>query len=684
MAIPSSARADLACRLCFGDVAGALAPQPALDGLPGLVLRPADARGALRLTSDAWDRRYLTLTIRHDGAHCGRLFLRFWAAGESERRIELLFGILPGVRLDVSFDLSCLDGQHVFLRRHPGLLKAVCFGRRIDPGEIAFATLELDGAGGGHSVAVGGVVLGDTDRCAVRIAEPMVDALGQWRQREWPGKTRDEAQLTAELRAAAAEPAATWPDGWSACAGSLAHRFPATGFFRTHHDGRRWWLVDPDGCGFWSAGLDCVRPEIDSTVVPGTEPLFSWLPDAQGGYADCVRPARGGHGQPGRGLMVDFGTANLRRAFGDAWRARWSALTASRLRRWRFTTVANWSDLAVPRAHRIPYVMPMTGFPGTQMSLFRDLPDVFDPTYAESARVWAQQLAAVRDDHLLIGYFLANEPQWGFGSFNLAAEMLEANPGSHTRRELSRWVSQRYSGDTGAWRLAWGLEGADAAGRGPTSFEDLVTGVYRRLDASSPSAKADLWEFSKLIVRRHAQIPSDAARAVDPNHLNLGLRYAWIASELFYEAGACFDVFSINCYGMLPDAASIAEIRKRCGKPTLIGEFHWGALDRGLPSSGLRAVVDQAERGVAYRRYVEACAANPDCIGCHYFTLDDQSLTGRFDGENYQIGFVDTCHRPYPELVAAATATHERLYGVVDGSLAPFAQDAREVPRVSF
>ena len=33
-------------------------------------------------------------------------------------------------------------------------------------------------------------------------------------------------------------------------------KFDATGFFRTEHDGRRWWLVTPEGHAFISWGVN--------------------------------------------------------------------------------------------------------------------------------------------------------------------------------------------------------------------------------------------------------------------------------------------------------------------------------------------------------------------------------------------------------------------------------------------
>lgn len=648
----------------FPPIAGspcAFAAAPTPSSEPGHVLALAMGAGQVAFTGE-WSRRFLVVDLLHRGAHCGKLWLRLWAAGEAEARLNVLLGLLPDVPARLSLDLSFRDGQSVFLRRHPGLLKGVCFGRRLDPAETVRATLELEDTGGAQVVHLGLPHLADHDQGAVAPPGPLVDALGQWAHRTWPGKTASPEALVADLRAAASAPRPPAPASWSRFGGSRAHRFAATGFFRTHHDGRRWWLVDPEGCGFWSAGIDCVRPTQDSAIPPGTAPLFSWLPPGL--------PER--HGAP----TADFMVANLERAFGDAWKARWSALTGDRLRAWRCNTIGNWSDPAIGREQAIPYVLPMPAYPTTAVTLFRDLPDVCDPAFADDAARWAAHLAPLASDPLLVGYFLNNEPHWGFGSFNLASEMLEANPGSHARRRLAQWLSERHGGDVRRLSAAWGIPLA--------SFDDLVQQTFRRLADRSPAAGAELWEFSRELVRAYVAIPSAACRRVAPNHLNLGLRYAWIASELFYEAGDCVDVFTINCYLMRPDSAQAAEIQRRCKRPSLIGEWHMGAMDRGLPATGLRGVADQAERGAAYRRYLELAAADPNLVGAHWFQYGDQALLGRFDGENYQIGCVDVCHRPYPEFTAAMTASHERLYGLVDGSLEPVAREAREVPRVAF
>jgi hypothetical protein len=404
-------------------------------------------------------------------------------------------------------------------------------------------------------------------------------------------------------------------------------------------------------------------------MVPGSEALFGRLPSKRGPLGEAW-----GTWGPSGTPTYSFGLANLIRSLGPEWRKDWTTMTRSRLVAWHFNTVANWSDPRFAQDAEMPYVIPMPPYPTTATLLYRDFPDVYAEEFRTASRRWAQHLAAFRDDPSLIGYFMRNEPKWAFGGRNIAAEMLEANPGTETRRALGHWLRKRYKDDNADWSVAWGL--------GLRSFDDVVDKTIRGAAVRSEMARRDLWEFSKEMVRAYVGIPGLECNEVDPHHLNLGMRYASVSSELLYEAVGVFDVFTINAYEMVPPAKTIAEIAERARRPVMIGEFHFGALDRGLPSTGRRGVASQRERGIAYRRYVEAAAANPNVVGTHYFILNDQELLGRFDGENFQIGFVDVCHRPYPELVGPATRAHESVYDVMGERKKPFAGKAREIPRV--
>jgi len=144
------------------------------------------------------------------------------------------------------------------------------------------------------------------------------------------------------------------------------------------------------------------------------------------------------------------------------------------------------------------------------------------------------------------------------------------------------------------------------------------------------------------------------------------------------HASRVFDVYSLNVYSTQVDLKTLAEIYRVTGRPILVGEFHFGVPGRGL-APGLVQVRDLAERGLAYRYYVEQAAAFPAFIGTSWFQWIDQPCTGRMDGENYNIGLVDVTDRPYADMVEAMQTTHRRLQSVHAGTTPPF--DIRPRPQ---
>jgi hypothetical protein len=97
--------------------------------------------------------------------------------------------------------------------------------------------------------------------------------------------------------------------------------------------------------------------------------------------------------------------------------------------------------------------------------------------------------------------------------------------------------------------------------------------------------------------------------------------------------------------------------------PLIIGEFHFGALDRGMFHTGLVPVASQGERARMYASYVTGALRHPQFVGTHWFQYRDEPTTGRsLDEENYQIGFVDNVDTPYPETVAACREVGAAMY----------------------
>ena len=581
--------------------------------------------------------------------------------------LRAVMGVLPGVTTRLVFPLSALDAETVFLPRTPGRLKATVQGVPTGVEEISWVEIAIGKVGSDVSVELTGLRVTADPQPLVPDGPILVDELGQWTAREWPGKAANAEEVVRRLQSAAEAPLPeTWP-GLTRYGGSTSLTFDATGWFRTQHDGRRWWLVDPDGGAFWSAGVDCVIPG-EAALVTGNEALCTWLPPREGEFAPAWRGP----------VLFSWTTANLVRAFGAGWKEGWSHLTRCALVGMGFNTIGNWSDGEFARRSGLPYVWPLAGFPTTETTVFRDFPDVFAPEYRANAAVFARQLTAFRDDKSLVGYFLRNEPLWAFGAFRLAEEMLKQDPSRapHCRRALVEHLQPRYANKPQVFEADWGGILAH--------LEDLETVVLTDTTLLPESVGGCLGEFSRRMVDAYVRIPSEACKAVDPHHLNLGMRWAWIATDDLLAGSDACDVFSLNTYNFSVDPDTVRRAAEASGRPVLIGEFHFGATDRGLPASGLKGVWTQADRGRAYQYFVEQASALPDVIGTHYFQWNDQPLLGRFDGENWQVGVVDGCHQPYPEFVAAAQETHGRVYGVATGQTLPVPSPPEEAGRLGY
>ncbi|MEM9528805.1 MAG: beta-agarase, partial [Bacteroidota bacterium] len=92
------------------------------------------------------------------------------------------------------------------------------------------------------------------------------------------------------------------------------------------------------------------------------------------------------------------------------------------------------------------------------------------------------------------------------------------------------------------------------------------------------------------------------------------------------------------------------------------GEFHFGATDRGHVHPGVKLASDQQDRGTKYRDYIQGALRNRQLVGAHWFQYTDQAMTGREDGENYNVGLVDIADSPYPELIKAIRETNFAMY----------------------
>jgi hypothetical protein len=612
------------------------------------------------------EMRFLSVDIFADSSELPVFQLRL-SEGEQGPTFTLVYGVLPHAEARMRMRSEAINQNRWQFLREGAWLKPTAGGSRVDLSRVDRMNLVVLRKAP-RPVRWCQTALSATLEEPARLTDPrlprgvLLDELGQSATREWPGKTRTLDELKTRLNAQAAVASShKWPAGfspWGGMAARVEKSKKQRGFFRTHHDGTRWWLLDPAGHPFWSTGLDSVRVDTTATY-DGLERALEWMPPAEGEFKTAYEVRADGR------RSLNYLAANFIRTFGAGWYDRWTAITLGELRRLGFNTIANWSDWEIARAARFPYVRPLAWGAREAPFIYRDFPDVFDPRWDADAQRFGEQLADGRDDPAFIGYFLMNEPTWGFARETPAAGMLFNTPKCAARRALADTLQKKYHDDRGI-SSAWGFD---------VTLSAVGEGAWRR--TLTPPAERDLAEFSAVMVERFFGALSASCRRVDPNHLNLGIRYHTIPPEWAVTGMRAFDVFSMNCYDTRVRSGEMEKIAAMLKVPVLVGEWHFGALDAGLPASGIGHVKTQEDRGRAYRVYLEDAARKPWCVGVHYFIMYDQSALGRFDGECYNIGFLDVCNRPYAPLCDAARASHERMYDIATGK-APVFDDAPE------
>jgi len=157
----------------------------------------------------------------------------------------------------------------------------------------------------------------------------------------------------------------------------------------------------------------------------------------------------------------------------------------------------------------------------------------------------------------------------------------------------------------------------------------------------------------------------DTIRRYDKRHLILGDRYCqYYTLPIVRAAKDYVDVVSTN-FGADWNDGSIAPFFLRTlhtvtAKPVIVTEFYMCARENrsgNKNSSTAFPVVDtQRERASAVAKYVTAVASLPYTVGAHWFQFADEPAKGRGDGENFNMGLVDTDGRPYEDLTATCAA----------------------------
>jgi hypothetical protein len=537
-----------------------------------------------------------------------------------------------------------------------GMRGAPVHKSKIDPANVTQLLLFVNRPDQDHAFTVDNISAGGhVEVLDAKTFLPFIGQFGQYIHKDWPGKTHSVEELIAHGRAEEEDLAShPGPDNWNKYGGwSAGPKIEATGFFRVQKHEGKWWLIDPNGRLFWSHGIDCVR-SANPTPISDREQYFRELPEPDSPFAQFYGSGswapHGYYKDHSPYKTYDFSQANFLRKYGRSWQQNFAEITHRRLKSWGLNTIANWSQADIYLMRKTPYVGTI-GFDAPTLEgskgYWGKFYDVFDPNFRQVLR---ERMAAEKEtsagDLWCIGYFVNNELAWG-DEVSLAVAALTSPAEQPAKKVFVEDLRAEYE-TISKLNEAWATQYA--------SWQALLQSEQA---PDKKRAWKNLTTFYTKTAETYFKTVREEVKRIAPNHLYMGCRFAWVNDRAVRAAAKFCDVVSFNRYSY-----SVEDLQLPNGidKPVIIGEFHFGALDRGMFHTGLRPTDSQQDRAANYKEYVRGALRNPHIVGTHWFQYKNQPTTGRGDGENYQIGFIDICDRPYPETIQACREAGYAMY----------------------
>ncbi len=515
--------------------------------------------------------------------------------------------------------------------------------RLFDPEDVRALTMEIKSSTGHIDLLIDDPFLAwpATAELDQKLeAMPYLDVLGQVRAVDWPGKAGSikeaGAALWAELTAAAMQAKERklgrfggWLDG---------PKRKATGHFRTEKVDGQWWLVDPDGYLFFSVGVCLAGNKSETLITPKRTKagFFEYLPDDK----DYLRWV--GRSMQGKQELANFPAMNYARLLGKDWESIDRDGIHNRLRAWGMNTLGAWTDEKMQKDARTPYTLIASS--GWTVANPKQFPSPFGDTFEADVRAALQKFAWARDDPYCLGIFIDNELEWPDRFTPAVYEMDETDP---TKQWVLATLKKRY-GSLAELNEAW-----------DTAFADWNGVLAAKPDSIPKAASDDIEPLYLDFTTTYFTKCKAAINDVLPHKLYLGCRAHRGPPVIGRGAAGHVDVFSVNVYDSHVRAS---QVPPDIDMPILAGEFHFGAVDRGVPGPGLCGSWDQRQRGLAFCNYLASALADPRFVGVHWFQWLDQSAAGRFDRENHQCGLVDVTGRSYPEFVELISRATRAMY----------------------
>ncbi|MFQ5769761.1 MAG: beta-galactosidase [bacterium] len=416
-------------------------------------------------------------------------------------------------------------------------------------------------------------------------------------------------------------------------------RIKATGFYRVEQVDGVWWLVDPEGRLTWSIGVQSIGNVLWENPV-----LTKFIEEKYGGdqslYLEDQIP---------------------------------------RLRQWNFTTSGSWSGPAFYRLNKRLMAKGEQPFPsfhfigfttvGDQEYSLRNrqgmvndfgehaMVDPFNLDWRARAEEKVRRITSIYQFvPWLVGYFVDNEINFK----NLTAYLHS----KACRKELARWLSERYQNNIGKLNQTWSTSDKKYAYR---SFVEIGDNIPDQDPTSN--CENELKAFVRYLIKSYIDFTVETIRKYDKDHLIISNRFALgtktRALEEVDDFIDLFDRYDIVCTNLYarsggsytPDQMALLQyLYEKTECPLLIGEFSFHAKESDIPLDywGVKIVDTMKERGEAYRCSMMSWAYLSYMVGAHFYKwCNGYGPVGRYRGRNS--GIVNDQNQPYQPFIDMAT-----------------------------
>lgn len=385
--------------------------------------------------------------------------------------------------------------------------------------------------------------------------------------------------------------------------GRCDKEYNATGFFRTEKIDGRWWIIDPCGHPYYDRSPACV--EYDDTNAATIE---------------------------------KFGKNTQK----------WLDYSINILREHGFTGMGCWSSDTINMnsvGEKIPYAYKLNAntyfgevkkkYPDTKLNTNEIFP-VFDREYEEFCDEIYKDLAALKDDPYLIGYFTANEiPLGGNSGINALDKYLALDP-------TDPGCVQSYDA---AWK--WFREKC-----GEDADVSMLNNEIRE-------------EFRGYVFGKFNEVSAKYIKKYDPNHLTIGTRMHSAAVEskpVWQECAKYLDIISVNVYHKWDIYKNWRMFEELADHPFIVTEYYAKTDESGnlnLGGAGF-TVSSLRDKGLFYQTFGYGMLYNRNCVGTQWFTFRTDTTDGT------DSGFVSYDYTPYPESSELIKEFNNNIYGLID------------------